>query len=275
MQIPEPGPEVPQTLEGWYVLHDVYSLDWPALRRLSDDERAQVADDAADWLRESAACERGDSAAYGVVTQKGDVMFLHYRDSPAALHAVERSLVGRDFHDFLMPAYSFLSVIEVSLYEVMAIAMKRLAERGITPKSPEFAEARGAEIERQRKHMDDRLYRDVPAHKYVSFYPMDKKRGEQVNWYALPLDERRAMMRGHGSIGHKYHELVTQVISGSVGLDDWEWAVDLHSDDALTFKKLVYEMRFDPASALYADFGPFFTGIRHTADELGDLIAGR
>jgi chlorite dismutase len=65
------------------------------------------------------------------------------------------------------------------------------------------------------------------------------------------------------------------VISGSVGLDDWEWAVDLHSDDALTFKKLVYEMRFDPASALYADFGPFFTGIRHTADELGDLIAGR
>jgi chlorite dismutase len=157
----------------------------------------------------------------------------------------------------------------------MAIAMKRLADRGVTPKSPEFESARAEEMQRQREHMNDRLYRDVPAQKYVSFYPMDKKRGEQVNWYALPLDERRAMMRGHGSIGHKYHEIVTQVISGSVGLDDWEWAVDLHSDDVLTFKKLVYEMRFDPASALYAEFGPFYTGIRRTPKELGALIAGR
>ena len=192
MEIPEPGPDVPQTLEGWYVLHDVFSIDWAGLRRLSSDERASVADDAASWLRDSAACEKGDSAAYGIVTQKGDVMFLHYRDSPESLYGVERSLAGREFHDFLIPAYSFLSVIEVSLYEVMAIAMKRLAERGINPNSPEFAEARGAEIERQRKHMDGRLYRDVPAHKYVSFYPMDKKRGEEVNWYALPLEERRA-----------------------------------------------------------------------------------
>jgi len=257
------------------VLHDIYNVDWAALRRLSSDARASIADEAAAWLESSAAVTRGDTAAYSILTQKGDVMFLHYRETPDELSAIERALTQIRVSDYLLPAYSYLSVIEVSLYEVMAIAMKRLAERGISPKSSEFEQAKGEEIARQRKHMDDRLYRDVPAQKYVSFYPMNKRRGDQTNWYALPLDERRAMMRGHGTIGHKYHQFVTQVISGSVGLDDWEWGVDLHADDTLIFKKLVYEMRFDPASALYAEFGPFYTGIRRSAGEIGALLAGR
>jgi len=272
---PQPGPEVPQTIEGFYVLHDIYNVDWAALRGLSSDERSRVADEAVAWLDTAAGAARGDSAAYSVITQKGDLMFLHYRDTPDELSAVEHSLKQAQISDYLLPAYSYLSIIEVSLYELMAIAMKRLAERGINPKSPEFAQAKDAEMEKQRAHMDGRLYRDVPDQKYVSFYPMNKRRGEHVNWYALPLDERRGMMRGHGTIGHKYHEVVTQVISGSVGLDDWEWGVDLHADDALIFKKLVYEMRFDPASALYAEFGPFYTGIRRSSAEVGDLLAGR
>lgn len=272
---PQPGPEVPQTIEGFYLLHDIYNVDWAALRALSSDERARIADEARTWLDTAAGVARGDSAAYSILTQKGDLMFLHYRDTPDQLSEVEQSLKQIRISDFLLPAYSYLSIVEVSLYEVMAIAMKRLSERGISPKSPEFAQAKDEEIARQRTHMDGRLYRDVPGQKYVSFYPMNKKRGEQVNWYALPLDERRGMMRGHGTIGHKYHEVVTQVVSGSVGLDDWEWGVDLHSDDALIFKKLVYEMRFDPASALYAEFGPFYTGIRRSSGEVGDLLAGR
>lgn len=272
--IPEPGPEVPQTIEGFYVLHDIYNVDWAALRRLSSDERRSVADEASQWLKNSASVADGDSAAYSVLTQKGDLMFLHYRRTPDELSVIEQLLKQTALSDYLIPAYSYFSVVEVSLYEVMAIAMMRLAERGITPKSPEFAAAKGEEIAKQRKRMDGRLYRDVPAQKYVSFYPMNKRRGETVNWYAMPLDERRAMMRGHGSIGHKYHEIVTQVVSGSVGLDDWEWSVDLHSDDTLVFKKLVYEMRFDPASALFAEFGPFYTGIRRSADQLGELVAG-
>jgi chlorite dismutase len=272
---PEPGPDVPQTIEGYYLLHDIYNVDWAALRRLSSAERTRVAEEGAAWLRSSAAVDQGDSAAYSIITQKGDLMFLHYRHTPDELSAIELSLKQIELSDYLIPAYSYLSIIEVSLYEVMAIAMKRLAERGITPKSPEFADAKEEEISKQRKHMDDRLYRDVPAQKYISFYPMNKKRGETVNWYAMPLDERRAMMRGHGSIGHKYHEIVTQVISGSVGLDDWEWGVDLHSDDTLVFKKLIYEMRFDSASALFAEFGPFYTGIRRSAEEIGVIVAGR
>jgi chlorite dismutase len=103
---------------------------------------------------------------------------------------------------------------------------------------------------------------------------MSKKRGETHNWYALSMDERRQLMRGHGMIGRKYAGKVTQIISGSVGFDDWEWGVSLFADDPLVFKKLVYEMRFDAASSLYGLFGEFFVGIRFEPAEIGALLSG-
>ena len=117
-----------------------------------------------------------------------------------------------------------------------------------------------------------RLFPDVTPRRYMSFYPMSKRRGEQVNWYDLPAGERAEMMRGHGAIGRRYAGQVVQVISGSVGLDDWEWGVTLFAEDPLVFKKLVYEMRFDPASSRYALFGPFYTGIRFAPAALGDVL---
>jgi chlorite dismutase len=265
-------PEVPQTLEGWYVLHDVYEIDWPEWRQLDDTEREEVRLQAVDWAQRAADPGDGDSAFYSVVSQKGDVMFVHYRRTPEELNRLELELRATDFFDFLLPAYSYFSVIEVSLNEVMAIAMKRLGDRGIRPGTEEFETAKEEEIAKQKERMDERLYRDVPPQKYICFYPMNKKRGETVNWYTLPMSERRQMMRGHGSIGHKYHETVTQIIGGSIGLDDWEWGVSLHSEDTLVFKKLIHEMRFDPASALFAEFGPFYVGIKRTPDQLGALL---
>jgi chlorite dismutase len=103
---------------------------------------------------------------------------------------------------------------------------------------------------------------------------MNKTRGEQVNWYMLPMEERRAMMRSHGTIGHKYAGIVQQMITGSVGYDDWEWGVTLFADDPLQFKKLVYEMRFDEVSARYAQFGPFMIGVRARPAELEGLLGG-
>ena len=102
---------------------------------------------------------------------------------------------------------------------------------------------------------------------------MSKRRGEQVNWFDLPAAERADLMRGHGEIGRKYAGQVTQVIAGSVGLDDWEWGVSLFADDPLVFKKLIYEMRFDPASSRYALFGPFYVGIRFAPAALSASIA--
>ncbi|MFQ5353125.1 MAG: chlorite dismutase family protein, partial [Candidatus Binatia bacterium] len=220
--------DVPRTLEGWYTLHDVYAVDWRAMRCLETGQREAVAGEAVAWLREESGCERGDSAVYSVLSQKGDLMFVHYRETPEDINAVELSLRGTRLFDFLVPAYSYLSMIEVSLNEVTAIVMKRLAEQGIERGDPGFDEAYEAALARQKDKMTGRLYRDVPAQRYISFYPMNKKRGEQVNWYSLSADERRQMMRRHGSIGHKYADTVTQVIGGSVGLDDWEWGVSLH-----------------------------------------------
>jgi len=104
---------------------------------------------------------------------------------------------------------------------------------------------------------------------------MDKKRGELKNWYQVPITDRQKMMSEHGLIGRRYAGQVTQIISGSVGFDDWEWGVDLFADDPLVFKKLVYEMRFDEASAVYGLFGTFYVGLRFPAAEFGTLLAGR
>jgi chlorite dismutase len=219
--------------------------------------------------------EKGDSALYSMLTQKGDLLFVHYRESPEALNQVELSLRGIRLFDYLKPSYSYFSVIEIGLYELTGLAHRKLAEEGLTPGKPEFEAAFAKEMEGQRERIKTRLFRDIPEGRYICFYPMNKKRGEAVNWYTLSMEERRQMMRGHGRIGHKYHETVTQIIGGSVGLDDWEWGVSLHADDCLVFKKLIYEMRFDPASAIYAEFGPFYVGIRRTPEQLADLLAGR
>lgn len=268
--------EVPQTIEGWYTLHDVYNVDWAGWRSLEPVEQEEIVLEATAWLEGlTAAGVEGDSKMYSVVTQKGDLMFCHYRNDPAALNRVELGLKQLAIHEFLTPAYSYLSVIEVSLYEVQAMAMRRLAERKLTPGTPEHDEALAKEMDVQKTRMNERLFRKVPSERYICFYPMNKRRGESVNWYALPLKDRRAMMRGHGSIGHKYADVITQVIGGSTGLDDWEWGVSLHADDPLQFKKLIYEMRFDPASSWFAEFGPFYVGVLVEPKDFGELLEGR
>ena len=130
----------------------------------------------------------------------------------------------------------------------------------------------GDTLERQRQAMHPRLFPEIPPAPYLCFYPMDRLRGEHKNWYKLPMAERQLQMQDHGAIGRRYAGQVTQIISGSVGFDDWEWGVDLFADDPLVFKKLVYEMRFDESSARYAEFGPFIVAIRLDAAGLEKLV---
>ena len=152
--------------------------------------------------------------------------------------------------------------------------MKRLADQGVHPGSDEYEQYFETEMGKQKRRAEAKLFRDIPEHRYICFYPMSKRRGEQVNWYTLDVEDRRELIRGHGRIGHRYREQVTQVIGGSVGLDDWEWGVSLHADDVLVFKKMIHEMRFDPASALYAEFGSFCVGIRIEPGQMPGLLAG-
>ena len=267
--------EASPTIEGWYTLHEVFSLDWPSWRALPESERAEIAGQARRWLESAAATSKGDTKLYSVVTQKGDIMLCHYRDSPASLNEVELSFRQQPLFEFLNPTYSFLSVIEVSLYEVQALAMRRMAESGLKEGSAEYDSTLASEMEKQKARMNARLFGSIPPQRYICFYPMNKRRGEHVNWYALPLADRRAMMRGHGKLGHKYADVITQVIGGSTGLDDWEWGVSLHAEDPLQFKKLIYEMRFDPASSWFAEFGPFYVGIHVEPGSVPALLEGR
>jgi chlorite dismutase len=270
----EPATEsvVPETREGWYVLHDCYTVNWPAWQDAGAEARNDAIEALRDWLAHARVGERGDSAAYTVTGQKCELMFIHYRSSPASLTKVRRDLQRSPLARFLQPVYGYLSVIEVSLYEATAMAHGALARQGLTPGSEGFDEAFAAELEKQTSHLETRLYRSIPEKRYCCFYPMSKRRGEHDNWYTMPLDERRALMRSHGKLGRKYHNDVTQVIAGSTGLDDWEWSVDLHADDPLVFKKLVYEMRFDAASARFAEFGPFYIGRLASSEQLATFL---
>ena len=160
------------------------------------------------------------------------------------------------------------------MYEMTAKIHGQLGAT-MKPGSPEYEQAFDREMASQKERVSNRLFMDVPQARYVCFYPMNKRRGELANWYAEPFDRRASMMREHGMIGRHYAGQVTQVISGSIGYDDWEWGVDLFAADPVVFKKLIYEMRFDEASAKFAEFGPFYTGVQFAPAHLRDYLAGR
>ncbi len=259
----------PLTLEGWYVLHLMYGLDWTRWNALPAGERAGILEEAATLLSAQEHPTDGHSALFTLLTHKGDLCVLHWRRDVDTLRQEEVALKRTRFASFLVPTYSYLSVVELGTYELAGHASAMVERKGLKPGEAGFDEARQAEMERLAK---PRLFGEIPAKRYMSFYPMSKKRDEHVNWYELDPEQRAGFMRGHGEIGRKYAGKVVQVISGSVGLDDWEWGVTLFADDPLVFKKLVYEMRFDPGSARFALFGPFYTAIRFAPTALDEVL---
>jgi chlorite dismutase len=261
--------EAPITLEGWYTLHEMYAVDWGRWNALGAAERDEVAREAVGVLEDQTRPQNGHSACYSLVSQKGDLCFVHWRPDLEALRREETALDRTRLRAFLAPSYSYLAVIELGTYELATHAAAMLGRRGVERGAEGFEEALREEMQ---KLAQPRLYPAIPEQRYLCFYPMSKRRGEQVNWYDLPAGERAAFMRGHGEIGRRYAGRVVQVIQGSVGLDDWEWGVTLFADDPLVFKKLIHEMRFDPASSRFALFGPFYVGIRFAPSALGEVL---
>jgi hydrogen peroxide-dependent heme synthase len=265
-------PEVPLTLEGSSVLHQMMRVRWTAWKALGAGERSEIVEQAAGVLSEMERNPSGQTAAFSLLGHKGDLILVHFRASFDELNQVEKRLAQLRLWDFLEPASSYLSVVELGLYESSLKTYSTLADRGIRPFSAEWDAAIAEVVARQREAMRPRLYPEIPPHKYLCFYPMDRKRGEDKNWYRLPMAERQRQMHEHGMIGRRYAGEVKQIISGSIGFDDWEWGVDLFADDPLVFKRLIYEMRFDEVSAVYALFGTFYIGIRCGAGELGVVL---
>ncbi|HUJ94260.1 MAG TPA: hydrogen peroxide-dependent heme synthase [Terriglobales bacterium] len=267
-------PAVPLTIEGYSVLHQMMRFRWAAWRQLAAAQQGEIIEEAATALAKMEQNPSGQSALYSLLGHKGDLMLVHFRGSFDDLNRAELQISQLGLSDYFEPTTSYLSIIELGLYESTIKTYRDLAERGIEPHSEEWNAAIQATLARQKEAMHPRLFPDLPKHRYICFYPMDRRRGEEKNWYTLPIEERARQMNEHGLVGRRYAGQVKQIITGSIGFDDWEWGVDLWAEEPLVFKRLIYEMRFDEVSAVYALFGQFYVGMRCPAAELGKLLSG-
>jgi hydrogen peroxide-dependent heme synthase len=273
-QVAAQVPAVPLTTEGYSVLHQMMRFRWPAWRALDASAKGAITREASEALAAMETHSPGQSALFSLIGHKGDLMMIHFRDSFAALNEAELKIANLRLSDYLEPTTSYLSIIELGLYESTMKIYKELMDQGIEPHSEQWKAEIECKLNRHKEAMKPRLYPDIPPNRYACFYPMDRRRGENKNWYQLPIEERARQMNEHGLVGRRYAGEVKQIITGSIGYDDWEWGVDLFADDPLVFKKLIYEMRFDEVSAVYALFGHFYVGVRVAAASLEKLLSG-
>ena len=246
--------EAVETMDGWYSLHDLRTMDWASWKQVSQEERAQAVKEFEALLSEWEQVEDdklGSQVMYQVVGQKADLMFMFLRPTMEELTDLETAFNKTRLADFLIPAYSYVSVVELSKY--------RPQKDGVDPETlPETQE---------------RLKPILPKWNHMSFYPMDRRRVGNENWYTLEKDERGKLLYEHSKTGRKYAGKVKQVITGSIGFDDWEWGVTLFAHDVLQLKKIVYEMRFDEISSRYGEFGEFFIGNRLDKNDLTSYLS--
>ena len=268
-----PAAEIPPaSLEGWYVLHQSLSVDWPALKAADPAyARGAVASFVTLAERWATDAEPGWSGVYRVAGGGVDFLVLHFRDSLDRLIEAGHELQLSPWGDYVLVREEYLSVVELGLYALTQDLVDRVDPMDRAAWDDALGEALAAE--REKGFVRRRLQPRQPEHMpYVCYYPMDKRRNPGQNWYALTLEDRAALMAAHGTVGRRFAGRIAQVISGSMGLDDWEWAVTLWAADPLEFKAIISEMRYDAASAEYAEFGPFLVGKRISAGDFEALL---
>src|SRR5204863_3626986 len=226
------------------------------------DEQREAKVALSSLVQEIRALNATQLLTLSIVTPKADLGFMLVTPDLHDANRIEKQLSLALGADVLSTVYSYLSLTEESEYKTSAEEYAALLEneQKIARGTPEFEKSMAAFEERMKHYRHDRVYPTLPDWPVVCFYNMSKRRGEQHNWYALPYDERRKLMKGHATVGRQYAGKVKQLITGSTGLDDAEWGVTLFARDTFQIKAIVYEMRFDPVSAEYADFGEFFIG---------------
>jgi chlorite dismutase len=266
---------VVQSLEpaggGWHCSHLYYSFDRGALKQLSPAELAagrerliEVLDPAGPDapIRMQVSIVSGQKADFGLVLLDPD---------PLKVDRVHQRLMAGPLGPALVPSYSFMSVTEVSEY-VQSVEQygQRLADEGMDPASPQYQARVKAYEERLESMNRQRLTPDFPPYPAMCFYPMNKKRKVGENWFMLPKQERSRLMGEHARSGIAFAGKVSQLITVGLGLEDWEWGVTLWAANPEYLKDIVYTMRFDEASARYAEFGPFLASYVSTAAEMLD-----
>ncbi|MGM0371856.1 MAG: heme-binding protein [Halobacteriota archaeon] len=247
----------PPTDEGWFVLHDFRTVDWAAWQDTPAHRREQAIESAAEALGDAPATGDGDTAIFTIAGHEADLLVLHLRPTLDEIEQAERQFDRTPFGRFTEQSRSFVSVTEIGGYT-----------------SRDYFEDPESVDPGLKRYMNSKLYPSIPEDAYVSFYPMAKRRDPEYNWYDTPMDERAEMMAEHGETGKGYAGTVTQYVTSAFGFDDWEWGVTLFSSEATALKELVYEMRFDEATAKYGEFGSFFVGRRFPVGDLAAYMAG-
>jgi peroxiredoxin len=277
MESPRSAPRAvpPESLEGWYALHQVFSVDRQAAAAFKGATSAASAQQVESTQADGEASQQGWTAFAQLIGSGADLMAVHFRPSLDEIGEAQRSLARLPIMSALRPVYSFLSVTEAGLYHLTAQLANEAEQRGGAVGDEIYTEelTRRATAERETAMMQRRLYPGIPdGMPYVCFYPMSKRRDHGQNWYSLSLDDRSQLMRAHGRTGRRYAGRVLQVITGAVGFDAWEWGVTLFAKDPMDFKKLITEMRFDEVTAKYGEFGDFYVGKLTSGVSLQSLV---
>jgi peroxiredoxin len=201
---------------------------------------------------------------YAAVGGKADLAFFLLAAELAPLAQMHRDLEACFPPGVLTTIFSYLSVTELSEYMTTEEENRKMLveQEKLAPESEPFNQRLGELRERMKHYEHYRLYPEMPDWEVMGFYPMSKRRTGDDNWYVLDFATRRKLMGGHARVGRKYAGRVSQLITGSTGVDDWEWGVTLMAHQLDALKEIVYEMRFDEVSARYGDFGPFFVNMR-------------
>ncbi len=253
-----PATLVPES--GWHFLHVYYRVDRDILSRIDDATREKGRHELAAALAKSEGVEQFQS--FLVPGHKADFGFMAAGPDLRALNAIEMNVAARALGPALIPTYSFYSITEISEYVPDVAQYGEILKReGTDPESPTFKTKINAYEQRLGPMNKQRMYPEFPDWPCVCFYPMSKMREGDQNWYLLPFETRAELMSQHGKSGMKFAGKVTQVITASTGLDDWEWGVTLWSRNPSYLKDIVYTMRFDESSAKYALFGDFYVGM--------------
>lgn len=257
--------------EGWHVMHLFYQIDHAQWQCLSHDEQRVAKTRLTELVQEIRSTPDTHLLTFAVATPKADLGFMLLTPDLQVANAFEKRLSLSLGPEILSACYSYLSQTEGSEYTTTSQQYAEetlVAEKGLTPGSPEFDTAMKEFEDRMAHYLKHRLYPVLPDWPAICFYPMSKRRSGNDNWYSLDYAKRRELMAGHARVGRTYSGRILQLITGSTGLDEHEWGVTLLAKDTMDIKAIVYEMRFDEVSARYGEFGDFYIGMQLPLDEL-------
>jgi chlorite dismutase len=263
-----------QDIVGWPVVHQFFRIDRARWQGLPPTARQAAIEEFSARLQQLGG-EEGLQFIPMAGVVKADFAFMAVHPELRRVQQLGQQLAATTLGTCLTPVYAFLSISEVSEYMSSSAdwARQLVEEQKLDPASPEYAQSMASFEKRMAAYAEARVHPQLPKDMpVICFYPMSKARGETRNWYTLPFEERKQLMGGHGATGRKFAGRVLQLITSCTGLDDWEWGVTLFARDLKSIRDVVYEMRFDPGSAVYGLFGEFYVALRFAPAELAETL---